>query len=85
MICPKCMATNDADADKCRRCGSPLGAGNKCPHCGSKISTPVKFCTNCVSWILTAGKYAVPFRNINGKRKVLHPLREKSKIGANKR
>ncbi|WP_367186278.1 zinc ribbon domain-containing protein [uncultured Fibrobacter sp.] len=47
MICPKCMATNDADADKCRRCGCPLGAGNKCPHCGSKISTPVKFCTNC--------------------------------------
>ena len=32
-----------------------------------------------------ARKMFILFRNINGKRKVLHPLREKSKIGANKR
>lgn len=48
MICPKCMAANDDEAaEKCRRCGNPLGVVNKCPHCGTKISNSVKFCTNC--------------------------------------
>jgi class 3 adenylate cyclase/tetratricopeptide (TPR) repeat protein len=45
MSCPRCRATNRAEANFCRRCGVLLEG--RCPRCGQERVADSDFCDNC--------------------------------------
>ncbi len=45
--CDKCDAKNDATANFCDQCGSPLPKSALCPKCHERVGIHAKFCDNC--------------------------------------
>ncbi len=50
VACSHCGTLNDAEAQYCMSCGSPLH-GIKCPSCGSEIDADSDFCEVCRHYI----------------------------------
>jgi ribosomal protein L40E len=47
VICGKCGADNEASANFCQSCGSPLGAKKRCAKCGDLNDADARFCDKC--------------------------------------
>lgn len=45
MNCPRCQASNPAEASFCMKCGAPLA--NSCPQCGTDLPAEAMFCFKC--------------------------------------
>lgn len=45
--CPKCQAENEATANFCKGCGTPLGKTLPCASCGGKNDPDAKYCNCC--------------------------------------
>src|SRR5690349_9952340 len=45
MRCPSCSCENEAGAQFCEECGTPLARA--CPSCGREVRPTVKFCSKC--------------------------------------
>lgn len=45
--CPKCQTENEALANFCKSCGSPMGKTRPCAGCGGMNDLDAKFCSHC--------------------------------------
>ncbi len=45
--CPKCHTVNEAAANFCKSCGSPLMKSAHCPACGGLNDPSARFCEHC--------------------------------------
>ena len=45
--CPKCQLENEAAANFCKSCGTPLGKTRPCSGCGGKNDPDAKYCSCC--------------------------------------
>lgn len=47
LSCPKCQATNEADANFCSHCGAELPRERSCPACSAANAANARFCDQC--------------------------------------
>lgn len=47
LSCPKCQATNEADARFCSQCGAELPRERSCPACSAVNTADARFCDQC--------------------------------------
>jgi rRNA maturation endonuclease Nob1 len=45
--CHKCNVENEAPANFCKECGSPLAKARQCPECGKLNDPDARFCGQC--------------------------------------
>ena len=45
--CPQCHTVNEASANFCKSCGSPLTKSAHCPACGGANDPHARFCEHC--------------------------------------
>ena len=68
MNCPKCGATNRANAKFCAQCSAPLAADVQavtmkiCPQCGKQNRIGARFCAHCGHTFATLAARALPRR-----------------------
>jgi membrane protease subunit (stomatin/prohibitin family) len=46
-ICPKCQTENEALANFCKSCGSPMGKTRPCAGCNEMNDQDARFCSHC--------------------------------------